>query len=385
MRADPNPFREVPLARSHQYRNGLIHYAPDFACRGYTLFSGGAPARAYLIDMKGRICKRWSHPRGISYAQLLPSGNLLCRATPSPDVQGMRGLMGQSPSVFELDWEGNLVWEFNDEWLHHDQHRLADGSTLLLAWRWLPEEIGARVKGGIAKPDDPTRLLADVILTVDPAGKIVSEWRSWEHLDPDEDVICPMDHRLEWTHANSICETPDADWLVSFRRTHTVAAIDPKTGAFRWKWGRGVVHHQHDPKILANGRLLLFDNGVHRFGDADYSRVLEVDRASGEIAWSYADDPPFHFYSVMAGSADRLANGNTLICHASVGRLFEVAPDRQIVWEYVNPFYVHNPRLGGSANIVFKAHRHLPDDPALTGRDLDPALYAELNRFYGPE
>ena len=372
------------MARSHQYRNGLIFYDPDFACRGYTLFSGGGPACAYLIDMQGRICKRWSHPRGISYAQLLPNGNLLCRATSSPEVQGLRGLNGQSPSVFELDWDGQMVWEYNDVWLHHDQHRLANGDTLLLGWRWLSEDIGARVKGGIPKPGDPERLLADVILVVDPSGQLVRQWDSWDHLDVDEDVICPMDHRLEWTHANSICETPDGDWLVSFRRTHTVAAIDPESGAFRWKWGRGVVHHQHDAKVLPNGRLLLFDNGVHRFGDSDYSRVLEVDREKGEIVWSYQDNPPFHFYSVMAGSADRLANGNTLVCHASVGRLFEVTPRQEIVWEYVNPFYAHNPRLGGMMNIVFKAHRHLIDDPALAGRDLDPARYANLNRLYGP-
>ena len=136
--------------------------------------------------------------------------------------------------------------------------------------------------------------------------------------------------------------------------------------------------------MLANGHLLLFDNGVHRFGDSDFSRAVEVDRERNEIVWLYQDDPPFHFYSVMAGSADRLHNGNTLICHASVGRLFEVTAGCEIVWEYVNPFYIHNPRLGGSINIVFKAHRHLMDDPALRDRDLDPARYPSLNRLYGP-
>lgn len=372
------------MARSHQYRNGLIYYDPDFTCRGYTLFSGGSPACAYLIDMQGRICKRWKEPRGISYARLLASGNLLCRASSSPHVQGLRGLNGQAPSVFELDWEGRVVWEYHDEWLHHDQHRLANGNTLLIAWRWLPEEIGARVRGGIAKPDDPPRLLADVIVEVDGKGQLVRQWNSWEHLDVDEDVICPMDHRLEWTHANSINVTPDGDWLVSFRRTHTVAAIDPVSGAFRWRWGRGTVYHQHDAKVLSNGNLLLFDNGVHRFVDPDYSRVVEVNRERNEIVWSYADEPVFHFYSLMAGSADRLPNGNTLVCHSSVGRIFEVTTKQQIVWEYVSPFYAHNPRLGGSINIVFRAHRYMIDDPALQEKDLDPARYGSLNRMYGP-
>jgi len=373
------------LARSHQYRTGLIHYAKDFAYRGYTLFSGGRPACTYLVDMEGRFVHRWSHPRGISYAKLLPNGHVLCRAPSSPEVQGLRSLNGQSPSVFELDWDGNLVWEYNDEWLHHDQHRLDNGNTLLIAWRWISEALTADVRGGISKPEDPPRMLADVVLEVDARGEVVREWRSWEHLKVDEDVICPMDHRLEWTHANSIDVTPEGDWLLSFRRTHTVVAVDPVTGAFRWKWGRGVVSHQHDAKILPNGNLLLFDNGVHRFGESDFSRVLEVDRERSEIVWSYADEPPFHFYSVMAGSADRLPNGNTLVCHASVGRFFEVTSGKEIVWEYVNPFYVANPRLGGQINIVFKVHRYGADDPALAGRDLDPARWANLNRLYGQQ
>jgi len=369
------------MARSHQYRTGLIHYQPDFACRGYTLFCGNGAA--YLIDMEGKICHRWQDARGVTYAQLLPSGNVLCRANSSPHVQGLRGLNGQAPSIFELDWDGRCVWEYNDEWLHHDQHRLPNGHTLAIAWRWLPDDIGKRVKGGIAQPNDPPQLLADVVLDIDGAGKVVHEWRSWEHLDVDDDVICPIDHRLEWTHANSLRTTPDGDWLISFRRTSTVAAIDPKTGAFRWKW-KGLTAHQHDAKILPNGNLLLFDNGCHRLDGPDYSRALEFDRVKSEIVWEYHDEPAFHFYSLMAGCADRLPNGNTLICDSAVGRFFEVTPAKEIVWEYVNPFYANNPRLGGQINIVFRAHRHMPDEPALAQRDLDPTRYANLNRLYTP-
>ncbi len=370
------------MARSHQLRTGLIHYDPDFACRGYTLFCGGNPACAYLIDMHGRFCKRWVDPRGISYAQLLPNGHLLCRATSSPHVQGLRGLNGQSPCVFELDWDGNVVWEFADEWLHHDQRRLPNGHTLVVAWRWMSKAMSKRVRGGLSRPDDPPQILGDVVFELDADAQIVNEWRSWEHLDVAEDVICPIDHRLEWTHTNSIQTTPDGEWLLSFRRTSTVAVVDPKTGRIRSRWGRGIVSHQHDAKILPNGNLLLFDNGVHRLLEADFSRALEVNRQTGEIVWSYSDEPPFHFCSYMAGSADRLRNGNTLICDAAVGRFFEVTMAKQIVWEYVNPFYTSNPRLGGMINITFRAHRHLADEPALADKDLDPARYATLNALF---
>jgi hypothetical protein len=370
------------MSRSHQLRTGLIYYAPDFCHRGYTLFCGGMPAQAYLIDMRGHICRVWSHELGIQYANLLPNGHLLCRATSLPEVQGVRGLNGQSPCVFELDLEGRVVWEYRDDWLHHDHHRLGNGNTLLLAWRRVPKDITARVEGGVATPDDPEEMLGDVILEVDSRGEVVREWRSWEHLDPVADAICPIDHRLEWTHANSINVTPEGHWLVSLRRINTVAAIDPESGGFVWKWGAGVIAHQHDAQILPNGHLMLFDNGVHRYGEAEFSRVLEVDLDSDEVVWRYQSNPPFHFYSFMAGSAERQPNGNTLICDAAVGRYFEVRPNGEIVWEYVNPFFVHNPRLGGDINITFKVHRYGAAHPALTSFDLDPAQHAELNRLY---
>ena len=79
-----------------------------------------------------------------------------------------------------------------------------------------------------------------------------------------------------------------------------------------------------------------------------------------------------------------MPNGNTLICEGAPGRIFEVTPSREIVWEYVNPFFYPDPRTGANTNATFRAHRYGPDDTALLARDLDPARYANLNRLYTP-
>jgi len=39
-------------------------------------------------------------------------------------------------------------------------------------------------------------------------------------------------------------------------------------------------------------------------------------------------------------------------------------------------------RATESVNAVFRAHRYSPDHPGLVGKDLDPARFANLNRFY---
>ena len=85
----------------------------------------------------------------------------------------------------------------------------------------------------------------------------------------------------------------------------------------------------------------------------------------------------------MQGSADRLPNGNTLICEAAKGHLFEVTPDKKVVWEYINPFFEINRRMGGRINLVARAHRYGPDYPGVADKDLDPDRLANLNRLYG--
>lgn len=367
------------MGRSAFQPVGLTHYEPGSCYRGYTLFC--TDTGALLIDMEGRICHRWQNERGIQYANMLDNGNLLCRASPSPDLEGQRGLNGQTASVYEMEWDGKVVWEYADPWLHHDHERLPNGNTLLILWERMSEDLTSRIRGGYVSEDDNPRMLGDVILEVDPKGEVVHRWNSWEHLDVEEDVICPLEHRMEWSHGNSIYTTPDGDWLLSMRRLDTIAVIDRETGDFKWRWGRGVISHQHDAKFLPSGNVMLFDNGAHNRGPA-FSRVLEIDPESKEIVWSYQANPAFSMYSFMGSGADRLPNGNTLICECQSGRMFEVTHDRTVVWEYINPFFRANPRLGDRMNMVFRAHRYGPDHPALADKDLDPARFGNLNRLY---
>ena len=118
-----------------------------------------------------------------------------------------------------------------------------------------------------------------------------------------------------------------------------------------------------------------------------HSRVIEIDPDTNEIAWEYRGDPPISFYSYHISGAERQPNGNTLICEGAPGRIFEVTPGKEIVWEYINPFmagsgYGVGGSLSGLANSVFRAHRYGYDHPALQGKHLNPDNYANLNRLY---
>ncbi len=352
---------------------GLIRYHAAGAYRGYTLFSPNVGDDAYLVDMEGNFVHRWHHPGGIAYGYLMDNGNLLFRDQGSnpPGADHIR----------ELDWDSRLVWEHYDPSLRR-HNRLPNGNNLLLLQRdRISAELTRRVRGGFSRDSDPEQMFSDQVVEVTPDGIEVSVWRSADYLDPKTDVICPLETRDAWGGANDLTSSPDGStFLISFRILDTVALVDRSTGEMTWKWGPGNISHQHHPTYLDNGNVLLLDNGSHRRG-LSYSRVIEVNPSTSEIVWEYQGLPRVSFFTHFTGGAQRLPNGNTLITEGLTGRLFEVTPGNEIVWEFVSPFVV--PSQFGMVNGVFRSHRYGPDHPALQGKELAPERLGNLNRLHG--
>jgi hypothetical protein len=175
------------------------------------------------------------------------------------------------------------------------------------------------------------------------------------------------------------------------RQTNIIAITEKKTGRIVWRLGpdygssealrkMGWIIGQHHAHMIprglpGEGNILVFDNGGragfgapnpgsptgHNNALRDHSRVLEIDPQTLEVVWQYSareagfaplvDDSKF--YSVLVSSAQRLPNGNTLITEGADGRLFEVRPDNQTVWEYIAPYW---DRKKGH-NMVYRAYR----------------------------
>lgn len=146
----------------------------------------------------------------------------------------------------------------------------------------------------------------------------------------------------------------------------------------------------------------VFNNGNNRPGTR-YSSVDEIappvddaenyaraGAAYGPAAptWTYTADEPTDLYSEAISGAQRLPNGNTLICDGVHGVFLEVTPAGETVWKYVNPVTNTGPLAQGDTaaldhrghayNAVFKIHRYAPDYPGLAGRDLTPGAPLEL-------
>jgi uncharacterized protein (UPF0248 family) len=366
---------------------GLRACEAERASPGFTLFAPHFVQNrsVYLIDLQGAVVHIWNmrYPPGLS-GYLTEQGTLFYNGRTS-EVNFLSRFPFKGGVVLEADWNGKVLWEVRHPDHHHHGILLRNGNVLLHCMGQVPNEIARRVKGGMEenkmqsgqyapqREADAGKMYSDYLAEVTPAGQTVWEWRTWEHLDPLADGIAEIQApRTLWAQGNSVQELPDGDILASYRPTATVIRISRKTGKILWKLGPPTVSGQHAPTLLANGNILIFDNGVHRLDDSvPYSRVIEIDPATNEIVWRYQDKPTWNFFSPRMGNAQRLPNGNTLITGSSFGRFFEVTKEGEIVWEYVNPFF-GKPFFGGppdsESNQVFRALRYTAEEIARARR-----------------
>lgn len=344
----------------------LLGADPSKAFPGYTLF---APLRAracYLLGMRGEVVHEWRLPDRIgTLAYLLPGGHLLtaCFTAEGPPI-----IEGKGGHLREYDWEGNLVWEYVDHAQHHDFRRLPNGNTLYLGWEAMPEDRARRVRGGVpgSEKHKGGKIYSDYLREVTPEGAPVWEWHAYD-LDLEAHPLADDCWRWEYAHANSCCPLPDGRVLLSFRHMDTLMMVD-RAGKIVWQKREPLWGHQHHAQMLPNGNITLFANGMTNMTQPLCSRVLEIDPASGETVWQYRAPQSWTFFSPIISSAQRLPNGNTLICEGVNGRVFEVTRSGEMVWEYVSPWFHQVVPNDGPCNWLFRAYRYAADSAEIDGR-----------------
>ncbi|HWA60896.1 MAG TPA: aryl-sulfate sulfotransferase [Caulobacteraceae bacterium] len=384
-----------------QFRQpGVTHHNVAYSFKGYTLVTPIGGDEVLLIGMDGQVVHRW-RLEGLrpEYAYLTAEGTLLARCiTPPPPNQPFRPSSEDDPPMpleerartlpsnyrflVEADWDGKVLWKHEDPLLHHDFWKTRRDTFLVTRFVQMDKALSDKVRGERRARRGHHPMLTDEYLEIDRGGNVLWSVRLDEILDPKLDPLGPLERRIEWTHTNSICENEaGTEVLFSCKNANRVGIIDKATKTLVWRFGHPVTSGQHHARWLPNGNIHLFDNGIRREG-LPFSRVIEVKRDGQEIAWEYQANPPFSFFSPHISSADRLPNGNTLICEGASGRVFEVTRRGETVWEWHNPF-AQAVRGSQTSFALWRAHRYAPDHPALAGNDLDPARHAALNRMHG--
>lgn len=367
---------------------GLTGVDKEKSFGGYTLFCPLTSDIAHLVDIDGREVHSWKLPGRIGrHATILPNGNLAVN-TLRPATEKTTQDGGPWPFPFfnkygggvmsELDPSGKVVRQYTDPLGHHDQFHYGDGRILYTSLEALSREDSSKVLGGVPGTEIDGITYADTINEVDAEGKLTWQWKVSERLPRDEFPLQPHYTREHYPLINSVVPLRDGKHiLASMRSVSAVVIIERATGDIVWKVGRDILAQQHNATELENGNILVFDNGAFRQGESiTFTRAVELDRESGKVVWEYRDRSQMHnFFTPFMGSAQRLANGNTMLCESAFGRLFEVTRDGYICWEFVNPHFAQYPDkvtaaiFPGESNALFRAYRYsLEEIPWLRGK-----------------
>lgn len=234
-----------------------------------------------------------------------------------------------------------------------------------------------------------------------------------------------------WLHMNSIQYNAVYDQIIiSSRHMSEFYIIDHSTtteeasghsggrsgmgGDFLFRWGNPQVYRagssadqklfgQHYPHWIPfgyreEGKIILFNNGFKRTPDFSSVHTIDIDQnidgsfkkesvegiGPRDFDWTYVDPIDSEsFYSRILSSAQRLPNGNTLICEGTSGKFFELDSEDNIVWTYIQPIGNDSqPLTQGdlpSVASIFRAEKYPIDYIGFQGRNLTPGDPIELD------
>lgn len=320
---------------------GVTTFDPARAAPGRLLVTSGRTPAAWLMEQDGTVLHRWSLP----FEQAFPTqGSELVAEEGGKRWTDWRrvlllpdgGLIAihEGYGLVSLDVDSRLRWAVPNK-AHHDLTLAPDGRL------WVLTRAAHVVPRLRAEP-----VLEDFVTTVDLAtGRELSRFSVLEAFEGTAFAAMldklPAGGDIFHTNALAVLDGTGSaaapflakgNLLVSVRNTHTIAVIDGRTHKVIWAQ-TGPWRSQHDPSVLPDGQLLVFDNR----GDAGRSRLLTWDPVAGATTWSYTGTRARPFKSGLLGTAQRLPNGDTLATESERGHAFELAPDGTIVWEYWNP------------------------------------------------
>jgi hypothetical protein len=188
------------------------------------------------------------------------------------------------------------------------------------------------------------RLLGGVVQELElTGGRLVHEWRSVQHVEPDETAIrARPGPRFDYFHINSVDEDADGNLIVSARNTWAAYKIAWPSGRILWRLGGkrsdfalgpGVrFYWQHDVRAHADSLVSVFDNGAAP-AEEPQSRalLLHVDERRRRVSLVRAyTHRPERVLSHFMGNAQLLADRHLFVGWGGSPFVTEFAPDGSI-------------------------------------------------------
>ncbi|MGV6804963.1 MAG: arylsulfotransferase family protein [Ruegeria sp.] len=340
---------------------GVTINNPEKSVPGLTFLTGffDGQNEMRLVTAEGDVINHWP----VTFFDVYPTPDHIQPADRVPQsewnlaVQGAY-LLPDGSVVFNFNFKGaakidrcgNLQWSI-PLMAHHSFEPASDGSFWFAYYKW--------VESGSAHKEIKTPYREDVITKVSADGEILQEIPIIDLL-ANNDLLGLLYARSIWknessslAHINDV-EELDAetaahfpqfeagDIMISARLQDLILVFDPDTLKVKW-FKRGPWLAQHDPDFMKTGKISVFSNnydGTRSGYKLGGSTLIEFDPLNHVAEVVYGGTPDQPFYTDRAGEHQRIGENdqNALITESRAGRVFEITPDGEIVWEYINRY-----------------------------------------------
>jgi Arylsulfotransferase (ASST) len=394
----------------------------------FPVFAGGGEAgRLQKISWDSKILWDFEYATEEHHAHhdiaVMPNGNVLTiaweaksaedvlKAGRNPDLIPKAGLWPSTiVEIKQVDkTHGEIVWEW-----HIWDHLIQDYDSSMNNYGDVithPELLDINKGRPLPKP-----------ISQDSMDVLHAQHRAWRNQTIDN-------RGSDIYHLNAIDYNVELDQIVfSSPQINEIFIIDHSTttkeaashkggkmgkgGDFLYRWGNPQNYRQgdstnqklfgqHDVRWIENGapgdgNLTVYNNDIPLGRDSlDYSAIYEIkpyvnkegsyalleNKRFGpkDLDWMYIAKDTVSFYGGFISGAQRMQNGNTFINEGPKGRFFEVTPEGEIVWEYLNQFRgnIHHPNGDPVSPMPFTyfefRSNFIPADHlALKGKELKP-------------
>ena len=217
--------------------------------------------------------------------------------------------------IVEVDRNGHVVWSFgsgNPQLCNPGPGTIIGLNDAERLSGGLTLTVGTGIPAGSASY--PKGCVDNRVIVVNQQGKIV-----WQYGQAG----------VTGSGANQLnapvfaIQLPNHNIMVVDQGNNRVIEIDRTSKQIVWSYGPksgpGALNNPNSAELLPNGHILI--------GDENNNRVIEITR-DGSIVWEYNTGLS------AAAFASRLPDGNTLITDSSHSRVIEVTPSKRIVFEY---------------------------------------------------
>lgn len=357
------PSDRILQSTNVRHAEPIATLSPDEVSPGLMMIMGAVNTRdafVRIVDRTGRVIHEWQpvwseiwpNAETVFPAEvpLLPRGDLgmyLHGIDILPDASFVANF--EHLSTFRMDVCGNVLWKL-DNLGHHAVHLAEDDTLWVTAEDWLGEEVPDHY------PMHRPPLRSWTVQNIDADGTVLDTIPIIDVLQKNDMLgllyMSSTHNRRPWVtgdtlHLNDVDTFPSdlssevfapGDLMLSLRNINTIFVMDPETWEIKFISTGHVMRH-HDPDFIAGDKISVFDN--RNLGPSSeeaplYSRIVELDVATGAATPVLTGDGEEPFYTMIMGVHQRLPNGNILVINSDDGRVLEFSADQRLVWRYSN-------------------------------------------------